>query len=87
MRLSSTEKIVSNWTRYFNTITELSQKAAPPNSRGGLLADQMGLGKSLTMIALIALNTCRTREPFVYTTDGHLKRLKSTLVVVPYSRE
>ena len=68
-------------------ITELSQKAAPPDSRGGLLADQMGLGKSLTMISLIALNTCETREPIVFTAEGYLKRLKSTLVVVPYSRE
>jgi SWI/SNF-related matrix-associated actin-dependent regulator of chromatin subfamily A3 len=68
-------------------MTEISQKTAPPDSRGGLLADQMGLGKSLTMISLIALNSCKRREPIVFTTEGCLKRLKSTLVVVPYSRE
>jgi hypothetical protein len=81
-------KTASNLIRYFNMITEISQKTQPPDSRGGLLADQMGLGKSLTMISLIALNTCKTREPIVFTAEGgHLKRLKSTLVVVPYSRE
>ena len=67
-------------------ITEMSQKAPPPDSKGGLLADQMGLGKSLTMISLIALNTCKTREPIIFTDHGSLRRLKTTLLVVPYSR-
>ena len=73
--------------RYTNMITEISQKAPPADSKGGLLADQMGLGKSLTMISLIALNTCKTREPIIFTNHGALRRLKSTLVVVPYSRK
>lgn len=68
-------------------ITEIPQKSQPPDSKGGLLADQMGLGKSLTMISLIALNTCQTKEPIIFTTHGTLRRIKSTLVVVPYSRE
>lgn len=68
-------------------ITETSQTPVPPDSKGGLLADQMGLGKSLTMIALIALNTCKTSKPIIFTTQGTLRRLKSTLVVVPYSRK
>ena len=68
-------------------ITEKSQKATPPDSKGGLLADQMGLGKSLTMISLIALNACKIREPIIFTDHGTLRRLKTTLVVVPYSRK
>ena len=68
-------------------ITEISQNAPPPACPGGLLADQMGLGKSLTVISLIASNTCKTREPITFTSEGYLKRLKSTMVVVPYSRE
>lgn len=70
---------------YTNMVTETSQKSVPPETKGGLLADQMGLGKSLTMISLIALNTCRTSEPIIFTSQGTLRRLKSTLVVVPYS--
>jgi SWI/SNF-related matrix-associated actin-dependent regulator of chromatin subfamily A3 len=73
--------------RYTNMVTEMAQKTQPPDSRGGLLADQMGLGKSLTMISLIALNTCKVNEPILFTSSGTLRRLKSTLVVVPYSRE
>lgn len=68
-------------------ITEMCQKAVPPDSRGGLLADQMGLGKSLTMISLIALNTYKSNEGGIFTSQGYLRRLKSTLIVVPYSRE
>lgn len=70
---------------YTNMITEMSQKTPPPDSRGGLLADQMGLGKSLTMISLIALNTCNSTEGGIYTAKAYLRRLKSTLIVVPYS--
>lgn len=66
-------------------ITELSQRTNPPDSRGGLLADQMGLGKSLTMISLIALNTCKSTEGGIYTSNSYVRRLKSTLIVVPYS--
>lgn len=73
--------------RYTNMITEVSQKCPPAECRGGLLADQMGLGKSLTMIALIALNASKSTQIFIPYNEGHLKRLKSTLLVVPYSRK
>jgi SWI/SNF-related matrix-associated actin-dependent regulator of chromatin subfamily A3 len=71
--------------RYTNTITEMSQIHEPPDSKGGLLADQMGLGKSLTMISLIALNRCNITG-LIHTENGPLRRLKSTLIVVLYSR-
>ena len=68
-------------------ITDLSQRMEPPDSRGGLLADQMGLGKSLTVISLIALNPSVKRESLVFISQGTLRRLKSTLLVVPYTCE
>jgi SWI/SNF-related matrix-associated actin-dependent regulator of chromatin subfamily A3 len=39
---------------YTNTISGEVSYVQPPDFRGGLLADQMGLGKSLSIIALIA---------------------------------
>jgi SNF2 family DNA or RNA helicase len=76
----------SNPFRYTNTITEMSQSGEPPDSRGGLLADQMGLGKSLTMISLIALNRGRATG-LIHTEQGLIRRINSTLVVLPYPRE
>ena len=70
---------------YTNLITSNSQSSMPPESRGGLLADKMGLGKSLTMISLIALNPAKYEEPVIFTSQGTIRRVKSTLVVVPYS--
>ena len=66
-------------------ITDLSQKQEPPDCRGGLLADQMGLGKTLTMISLIALNPSLSREPIKFTAHGSLRCIKSTLIVVPFT--
>ncbi|KAF1952458.1 hypothetical protein CC80DRAFT_552277 [Byssothecium circinans] len=50
------------WTRqthpegnlYVNNVTGKHQIATPPTFRGGILADAMGLGKSCSMIALVA---------------------------------
>ena len=43
-------------TAFLNTITNSSQAAAPPPVYGGLLADDMGLGKSVQCIATILAN-------------------------------
>jgi SNF2 family DNA or RNA helicase len=40
--------------RYYNVITRQTQKEPPPETRGGLLADMMGLGKTLSILSLIA---------------------------------
>jgi SNF2 family DNA or RNA helicase len=59
----------------------------PPNFRGGLLADQMGLGKSLSIISLIASN------PLVAPVDSDgifptpLVASKATLLIVPLPRK
>ncbi|OCL02270.1 hypothetical protein AOQ84DRAFT_382836 [Glonium stellatum] len=39
---------------YMNSLTEGAQTNPPPQFRGGIPADHMGLGKTLSMIALIA---------------------------------
>lgn len=39
--------------RYYNVITRQSQKSPPPETRGGLLADMMGLGKTLSILSLV----------------------------------
>ena len=43
-------------TAFLNTITKSSQPAPPPPVYGGLLADDMGLGKSVQCIATILAN-------------------------------
>ncbi|RDA83201.1 hypothetical protein CP532_1223 [Ophiocordyceps camponoti-leonardi (nom. inval.)] len=39
---------------YFNVVTGVRQREAPPETRGGILADTMGLGKTLSILSLIA---------------------------------
>lgn len=39
---------------YANVITGQEQRAAPPETRGGILADMMGLGKTLSILSLVA---------------------------------
>ncbi|KAH6607456.1 hypothetical protein Trco_003769 [Trichoderma cornu-damae] len=38
---------------FHNVITGESQAAAPPDTRGGILADMMGLGKTLSILSLV----------------------------------
>ncbi|KAH9941011.1 SNF2 family N-terminal domain-containing protein [Amylocystis lapponica] len=62
-------------TYYFNIATKTPQEAPPVLGRGALCADSMGLGKTLTMLALIL--TTKTDIPVDYS--------RSTLIVVPLS--
>ena len=64
--------LVAGRLTYINTITGRRQYKPPPSFRGGLLIDAPGLGKSLSIIALIAA--------------GRAKNARSTtLLVVPKS--
>ncbi|PMB70570.1 putative SWI/SNF-related matrix-associated actin-dependent regulator of chromatin subfamily A member 3-like 1 [Beauveria bassiana] len=42
---------------YFNIITGHEQKSPPPETKGGILADMMGLGKTLSILSLLATTT------------------------------
>jgi SNF2 family DNA or RNA helicase len=59
----------------------------PPNFRGGLLADQIGLGKSLNVISLIALHPYRGLADSNMTYSGSLQPSRATLLVVPLPRK
>ncbi|KAL5313425.1 hypothetical protein ACEPPN_019158 [Leptodophora sp. 'Broadleaf-Isolate-01'] len=65
---------------YTNTITGDRRQSEPPNFRSGLLADQMGLGKSLSMISLVATNQFSGSG---HLTEADMMPTKSTLLVVP----
>ncbi|KAI9708050.1 MAG: alpha-1,6-mannosyltransferase [Bogoriella megaspora] len=72
---------------YLNTVSKETQVGRPPSFQGGILADYMGLGKSLSMISLIASDsTLHQNQPLSASlvpqnsAPGHLH---CTLVVVP----
>lgn len=69
---------------FLNRISGKRQADEPPPFYGGIIADPMGLGKTLTMIALIASDTYNPalREPSV---PGGVveKACGTTLVIVP----
>lgn len=71
-------------TRYVNTVTEEEQSIPPPNFKGGILGDQMGLGKTLSIIALIA-NDQDEDIPTIQCNNN--ETVKTTLIVVRAPRE
>ncbi|KAJ7076375.1 SNF2 family N-terminal domain-containing protein [Mycena belliarum] len=62
-------------TYYFNLATKSPQETPPTLGRGALCADAMGLGKTLTMLALILATKADIPQDFS----------NSTLIVVPLS--
>ncbi|OAG44651.1 hypothetical protein AYO21_01141 [Fonsecaea monophora] len=68
-------------TRYKNTVSGVTQASRPTSLHGGILADGMGMGKTLSMLSLIVANPSRNDE-----SNQHGKNVvKSTLIVVPSS--
>ncbi|KAH8743203.1 SNF2 family N-terminal domain-containing protein [Diaporthe sp. PMI_573] len=67
---------IPDFVSYCNNIANCKEYSAPAIFRGGILSDQMGLGKSLSMLALIANDKGqRGTSP---ETQGY-----TTLIVVP----
>ncbi|OCL00503.1 uncharacterized protein K441DRAFT_651441 [Cenococcum geophilum 1.58] len=56
------EVMTPNGKLYMNNITRKTQISRPPQFCGGILADPMGLGKSLSMISLIANDSSNTSQ-------------------------
>ena len=61
------------------------QSNPPPQFRGGIIADQMGLGKTLQMIALVASDIDKTLPAGRTARKG--VEVASTLIVVPFPRK
>ncbi|PVH83787.1 hypothetical protein DL98DRAFT_412175, partial [Cadophora sp. DSE1049] len=72
--------------RYVNNITGDIQDVIPVQFRGGLLTDPMGLGKTLTTIALIASDRNPTGKIAIgkdNSFEQELSKKKTTLLVAP----
>ena len=70
-------------------MTGESQDHPPPDFCGGILADAMGLGKTLTVIALITSGFKedeRHEEQYISGSIDAGSRVKTTLLIVPLSR-
>jgi SNF2 family DNA or RNA helicase len=73
---------------FINRISNAYQAEEPPQFYGGIIADPMGLGKTLTMIALIATDLtgyCYGDFTMNESVDDDLSN-KTTLVIVPPPR-
>ena len=68
--------------RYTNMINNERLYTKPPKFRGGILADPMGLGKSLIILSLIATDPrTKFRQP------ASIKQSSGTLLIVPPARK
>ena len=67
----------SSFIQYRNTVTGSVQNDVPSPTLGGLLADSMGLGKSLVALALVAADVAKARASKIEHSP--------TLVIAPRS--
>lgn len=85
--------ITDDPTSYRHIITGMKLKTrglAPPETGGGILADEMGMGKTYSILALI-MRTTEDSEKWSQDTDtyasleipAHKRLCKATLIVVP----
>jgi len=78
----------ANYWRYRHTITKAKTRIHQPETGGGILADEMGMGKSLSILALITKTlddaSRWTHEKSDTPADDTLeRRSQATLVIVP----
>jgi SWI/SNF-related matrix-associated actin-dependent regulator of chromatin subfamily A3 len=79
--------LTSSVPRYQNNLTKMTQADPPTAFRGGILADDMGIGKTLTMLSLIAsehasIERCCDK---ILQHSEVIKPMRGTLIVVPLS--
>ena len=75
---------IDSTVSFINRISGAQETKEPPDFRGGIIADPMGLGKTLTMIALAATDI-ETKHPVgKHDSDGtNSDEPHATLIVVP----
>ncbi|OAA72939.1 SNF2-related protein [Akanthomyces lecanii RCEF 1005] len=75
----------ANGRFYINAVSESGSKEQPPAFHGGVIADPMGLGKTLTMIALAATDLTKSIDSRemkdVHSSDS--RSVSATLIVMP----
>ena len=67
-----------------SVVTDQESDKAPQAVRGGILADMMGLGKTLSVLALIASTTGQAAS-WAREADTERKRIPATLLICPLS--
>lgn len=78
----------ANSGSFVNTISQICQREPPHELNGGIIADPMGLGKTLTMIALVAMDADSQDVTWPEAAQDSSKyRVPTTLIIVPPSRE
>ncbi|KAI1074222.1 SNF2 family N-terminal domain-containing protein [Whalleya microplaca] len=70
---------------FMNTISHVCQSEEPPGFYGVIIADSMGLGKTLTMIALVATDLEATEPLTADMEDSETGKqdITATLVIIP----
>jgi SNF2 family DNA or RNA helicase len=74
---------------FVNRISNFHQNEEPPQFYGGIIADPMGLGKTLTMIALAATDLDRDKDTrmHMYMDEDDKPHVSATLIIIPPPRE
>ncbi|KAI0470248.1 hypothetical protein F4859DRAFT_486125 [Xylaria cf. heliscus] len=70
---------------FVNRVSNACQGEEPAVFRGGIIADTMGLGKTLTMIALVAadLDTLTECHYPVGGSHANISKVETTLIIIP----
>ncbi|KAF0315663.1 WD domain-containing protein [Colletotrichum asianum] len=72
-------------TMFMNTVSRVYQSREPPSFYGGIIADPMGLGKTLTMISLVATDMDSEKELSIHNENDPAEKqdVSATLVIIP----